>query len=123
MGHDRAPEHGELIPADNFDFSWDVEYQGRHVDEVTLRPPASYREAFGDEPIRVGIVEFRIMRFLAGRPYHAFTQRQISDAVSTEDHPISETSVDCHVASLQDQLGVLHDFVQAVPHVGYRFKA
>ena len=123
MRHDRAPAHGELMSASSFDFFWDVEYKERHVDEVMLWPSASYREAFGDEPIRVGIVEFRIMLFLASRPYHAFTRRQISDAISTESHPVSEASVDCHVASLRDQLGVLHDFVQAVPHVGYRFKA
>jgi DNA-binding response OmpR family regulator len=123
MRHDRAPAHCELISAHSVDFFWDVEYQERHVDEVLLRPSASYREAFGDEPIRVGIVEFRIMLFLASRPYHAFTRCQISDAISTESHPVSEESVDCHIASLRDQLGVFHDFVQAVPQVGYRFKA
>ena len=122
MPHDRWPEHGELISADNREFRWDVEYHERHVDEVMLRPPASYRQAFGDEPIRVGIVEFRIMLFLASRPYHAFTRRQISDAVNCESHPVSEDSVDGHIASLLDQLGVFHDFVQSVPYVGYRFK-
>ena len=123
MQHDQSSEYGELIPADNCDFFWDVEYQERHVEEVILRPRASYREAFGDEPLRVGIVEFRILFLLARWPYHAFTRRQISDAVSTESHFISEASVDGHIASLRDQLGVFHDFVQSVPHVGYRFKA
>jgi DNA-binding response OmpR family regulator len=63
------------------------------------------------------------MRFLASWPYHAFTQRQIADAVSTDIQPVLETSIDDHVASLRDQLGVFHDYVQTVPHVGYRFKA
>jgi hypothetical protein len=31
--------------------------------------------------------------------------------------------VDQHVASLLDQLGAFHDYVQAVPYIGYRFKA
>jgi hypothetical protein len=59
--------------ADSCDSFWDVENHERGADEVMLRPPATYRQAFGDEPIRVGIVEFRIMLFLASRPYHAFT--------------------------------------------------
>ena len=123
MRHDRALAHGELISADNFDFYWDVEYPERDVDLVLLRPRASYRETLGDRPIRVGIVEFRIMLFLASRPYHAFTRRQISDATNTEVHSVTEENVDSHIASLRDQLGAFHDFVQVVPQVGYRFKA
>jgi hypothetical protein len=121
--HDQVPEHRELIPAGGWDFFCDAEYQERLVDEVMIRPPASYRQAFGDEPIRVGIVEFRIMHLLASRPYYAFTRHHISDAVHTKSHPLSEESVDAYVASLRDQLGVFHDFVQSVPFVGYRFKA
>ena len=52
-----------------------------------------------------------------------FTRRQIAEAVSTHFRPLSEASLDDYVASLRDQLGVFHDYVQAVPHVGYRFKA
>src|SRR6478609_1892698 len=80
-----------------------------------------YRLALGREPIELGIVEFRILLFLASRPYHAFTRRSIADAVSSEDHPVLEETVDRYVASLLDQLGVFHDYVQAVPYIGYRF--
>lgn len=86
------------------------------------RPPA-YRLALGKEPIQLGLVECRILLYLAGRPYHAFTRRSIATAVSSEFGRIEEESVDRHVASLIDQLGVFHDYVQAVPYVGYRFKA
>jgi DNA-binding response OmpR family regulator len=123
MQHGHLPDGGELRPADEGSFFWDVESAEPHGDEVVLRPPASYRQAFGDEPIRVGIVEFQIMLFLSRWPYHAYTRRQIAEAVSTEDRPVTEAAVDGYVASLRDQLGILHDFVQAVPHVGYRFKA
>jgi DNA-binding response OmpR family regulator len=123
MRHDRALAHSELISTDNFDFFWDVEYPERAVDQVLLRPRAPYRETLGDGPIQVGIVEFRIMLFLASRPYHAFTRRQISDAFSAKGHTVTEATVDFHIASLRDQLGVFHDFVQTVPQVGYRFKA
>jgi DNA-binding response OmpR family regulator len=123
MRQDRPLTHSELISADNTDCFWEVEYPERDVGQVLLRPRAPYRETLGDSPIRVGIVEFRIMLFLASRPYHAFTRRQISDASSGEDHAVTEATVDFYIASLRDQLGDFHDFVQSVPQVGYRFKA
>jgi DNA-binding response OmpR family regulator len=85
--------------------------------------PRSYRLILEQEPIHLGVVEFRILLYLAGRPYHAFTRRSIADAVSTEQNPVEEDSVDRHVASLLNQLGAFHDYVQSVPYIGYRFKA
>jgi two-component system, OmpR family, phosphate regulon response regulator PhoB len=90
--------------------------------DLTKRPK-SYRLALGNEPVQLGIVEFRILLFLASRPYHAFTRRSIADAVNSGRNPVAEETVDRHVASLLDQLGVFHDYVQSVPHIGYRFKA
>jgi DNA-binding response OmpR family regulator len=86
------------------------------------RPPA-YRLALGQEPIQLGVIECRILMYLAGRPYHAFTRRNIAEAIHTERYPLTEDAVDAHVDSLIDQLGVFHDYIQAVPYVGYRFKA
>jgi DNA-binding response OmpR family regulator len=83
----------------------------------------SYRFALGHEPIELGNVEFRILLFLASRPYHAFTRRNIANAVRSEESPVEEDAVDRHIASLLEQLGVFHDYVQAVPYIGYRFKA
>jgi DNA-binding response OmpR family regulator len=93
------------------------------VHEYHPERPTSYRLALGRETIQLGIVEFRILLFLATKPYHAFTRRSIADAVSTEQNPGVEDTVDQHVASLLDQLGVFHDYVQSVPYIGYRFKA
>jgi DNA-binding response OmpR family regulator len=93
------------------------------VKEDRAERPRSYRLVLEQEPIQLGIVEFRILLYLAGRPYHAFTRRSIADAVSSERDPVSEDTVDRHVASLLDQLGVFHDYVQSVPYIGYRFKA
>ena len=87
MQHGQTPDRGELWPADEGGFFWDVESAEQQGDEVVLRPPASYRKAFGDEPIRVGIVEFQIMLFLSRWPYHAYTRRQIAEAVSSEAPP------------------------------------
>jgi DNA-binding response OmpR family regulator len=83
----------------------------------------SYRLALGREIIQLGIVEFRILLFIASKPYHAFTRRSIAEAVSSEEHPVVEDAVDGYVACLLDQLGEFHDYVQSVPYIGYRFKA
>lgn len=91
-------------------------------DEPENAVPA-YRLALGKEPIQLGLVESRILLYLASRPYHPFTRRSIASAVSSKQEPVVEESVDRHVASLVDQLGYWHDYVQAVPYVGYRFKA
>jgi DNA-binding response OmpR family regulator len=93
------------------------------VSDDPIERPLSYRLALGQEAIQLGIVEFRILLFLANRPYHAFTPRSIAEAVNSERNPVAEDTVDQHVASLLDQLGVFHDYVQAVPYIGYRFKA
>ncbi len=40
------------------------------------------------------------------------------------DHdPVTEETLDEHITALRDQLGVFYDYVQTVPHIGYRFKA
>jgi DNA-binding response OmpR family regulator len=121
MQRDPAADSGKSIPGAVDDF-WEEDDQEPRSESVLVRPPASYRQAFGNEPIRVGIVEFRIMLFLARRPYHAFTPRQIADAVTADGRPVAEGAVDGHIATLRDQLGVLHDFVQSVPYIGYRYK-
>jgi DNA-binding response OmpR family regulator len=121
----RDPSIANLEPlyGKSSSFPWDVEIPEPYGEEVALRPPTSFRQALDEKPIRVGVVEFKIMLFLASWPYHAFTRRQIAEAVSTADRQVSELAVDDYVGSLREQLGVFHDYVQTVPHVGYRFKA
>ncbi len=93
------------------------------VNDDRAKQSTLYRLALGQEAIQLGIIEFRILLFLASRPYHAFTRQCIAHAVNSERYPVVETTVEQHVASLLDQLGIFHDYVQSVPYVGYRFKA
>jgi DNA-binding response OmpR family regulator len=113
----------DLIPTGDDDHAWALadELQSREI--VWVHPPTSYRQAFGDKPIRLGLIEFRILMCLSQRPYYAFTRRQIADALAANATVVDEPSIDIHIATLRDQLGVLSDFVQSVPHVGYRYKA
>ena len=120
--NDESSETGHLFFSDLEGFLVEAERRAQ-VNEERPEEPPSYRLALGREVIHLGIVEFRILLFLASRPYFPFTRRRIADAVSTERDPVTEDTVDQHIVSLRDQLGCFHDFVQSVPYVGYRFKA
>jgi DNA-binding response OmpR family regulator len=121
MAPDVPRNTGKLVSG-AVDVFWEVDDHEESSESVVIRPPASYRRAYSDEPIRVGIVEARILLLLASRPYYAFTPRQIAEAATSDRRPVAEEAVEGHIASLRDQIGVLHDFVQTVPHIGYRYK-
>lgn len=87
-----------------------------------LEGPKSFRLSAGQDPIQLGSVEFRLLLFLASRPYHPFTRKAIAEAISTKFESVADDDVDSYVATLRDQLGVFHDYVQTVPYIGYRFK-
>jgi DNA-binding response OmpR family regulator len=123
MADDRPRVTRALITADAWEWHQEAAWREWHADTPRRRAPVSFRDAFGEEPIYLDLVEFRILLFLASRPYHAFTRREIAEAVGTEQHPVEEGDVDRHVKTLRDQLGVLHDYVQTTPYIGYRFKA
>jgi DNA-binding response OmpR family regulator len=77
----------------------------------------------GREIIRLDSIEYGVLTFLAAHPYRAYSRRQIARVVSTERNPVTEESLDRHVASLRGKLGFFRDYIQTVPHLGYRFKA
>jgi DNA-binding response OmpR family regulator len=123
MQIDRTNKSDELAVYDLTELLQVAAHQVWPVSNAQPERPPAYRLALGKDPIQLGVIECRILMYLAGRPYHAFTRRNIADAINSDRYPIREDTVDTHVDSLIDQLGVFHDYVQAVPYVGYRFKA
>ncbi|MCP4195317.1 MAG: winged helix-turn-helix transcriptional regulator [Planctomycetaceae bacterium] len=110
--------------------SFELEF--REQDEVQRRatlndeqvaPCSGYSVELGGNPIQLDFIEFRILRFLAKSPYRAYTKKQIVQAVSSEEQRLREDELGAHIASLRGKLGLFSDYVQSVPHVGYRFKA
>ena len=89
----------------------------------TAPSPWSYRVKRGHEPISLDDIEYRILKFLSSKPYHAFTPRRIAQAVTTDRLPVTEESLRGHITSLRAKLGFFADYVQTVPYIGYRFKA
>jgi two-component system phosphate regulon response regulator PhoB len=65
--------------------------------------------------------EFRILRFLAGRPGWVFTRYQIVDAVHGEDYSVTDRSVDVQIVGLRKKLGKAARRIETVRGVGYRF--
>ena len=104
------------------DFTRDASRRAGYRDE-TDPAPAFYRVALGLVPLKLGSVEFRILTFLASKPYYPFSPRGIATAVSTTRFPVTEETIPQHIASLREQLGHFRDYVQTVPYLGYRFKA
>jgi DNA-binding response OmpR family regulator len=118
-----APHVGQLLQVDSFHAERKVESRrGYHRADGTV-DPWSYLAKLGLGTIRLAPVEFRILQFLAARPYHAFSRRRIAEAASTADQPVTEATLGRYIRSLRDQLGFYSDYIQRVPYIGYRFKA
>lgn len=84
--------------------------------------PWSYLAKLGRGVLRLGPVEFRILRLLAAHPYRPFSRDQIAAEASTEKEPITASAVGSHIRSLRRQLGFAANYIQRVPYLGYRFK-
>jgi DNA-binding response OmpR family regulator len=85
--------------------------------------PWSYHARRGRGTIRLTMVEYRILRFLAAKPNQAMPRSRIADAASTERQPVTVESLGRYIHSLRAQLGFFSNYIQTVPFIGYRFKA
>lgn len=95
----------------------------RPDDQEAVVGPWSYLAKVGRGTIRISSIEYRILMFLASRPYRAFSRRRIAEAVSTESQPVTADKLSQYIVSLRRQLGFYGDLIQSVPYIGYRFKA
>ena len=123
MSNEPTPESRGLVFSDVEALIDAAQRRAREGEELPIAKPLAYRIALGREVLQLDPVEFRILLLLASRPYHPFTRGRIAAGVTTEDMPVSEETVDTYIASLRQQLRCFRDYVQAVPYIGYRFKA
>ena len=84
--------------------------------------PGRHEVIAGDEKIELTYTEFRILHLLARRPGWVYTRYQIVDGVRGENYPVTDRSVDVHIAGLRKKLGERGDYIETVRGVGYRFK-
>jgi DNA-binding response OmpR family regulator len=85
--------------------------------------PWSYAAKVGQGTLRLPVLEFRILSFLASRPNQAVSRQRIAAAVSTRRHAVSVEGLGRLINSLRGHLGFYSDYIQSVPYIGYRFKA
>ena len=93
----------------------------RMVDEVSVQQER-YLFRLGRQPVHLSLVEFRIIQLLSNKPYRAFPRAEIVAAVSTEEFSVTEETLDEHIRTLRDKLGIFSDYIQTVPYIGFRFK-
>src|SRR5438046_8018114 len=89
----------------------DAGHVERRVKSRRFRPteivvnPWSYAAKRGRGRIRLTLVEYRILRFLAARPNRAVTRNTIAEAVSTASQIVTVETLADYVRSLRGQLG------------------
>ena len=84
--------------------------------------PATMRVACGDEELRVGPTEFRLLRFLMTYPERVHSRSQLLDRVWGDHVYIEERTVDVHVKRLRDALSPsgCAAMIETVRGAGYR---
>jgi DNA-binding response OmpR family regulator len=123
MFDDRSTPAAQVTKLDEFYVEQRIPRRRRVERYERTVGPWSYRAMLGRGTLQLTSVEYRILKFLASRPYHAFTRKRIADAVSTESQPVTVETLGGHIRALRDQLGFYSDYIQTVPYTGYRFKA
>ena len=101
---------------------WREEVQRRRRENRRVTPRPGFLVELSGQAIPLDYVEYRLLEFLSARPYKAFTRRQIAEAITSAEFPVTEATLDGYVMSLREKLGLFSDYVQTVPYVGYRFK-
>jgi two-component system phosphate regulon response regulator PhoB len=105
----RAPEHsGETL-----------HYGPLSVD------PSRHEISVNGQSLRMGLAEFKLLKFLIGHPDRVFSRTQLLDSVWGDHVFIEERTVDVHVLRLRKALAPLsaQHLIQTVRGLGYRLSA
>ena len=92
------------------------------VNGLTL-DSATYRVNFGDQAIKLGPTEFKLLQFFMGNTERVHRRAQLLDKVWGDHIYIDERTVDVHIKRLRQALGVAGPMVETVRGAGYRFTA
>ena len=121
--HNRLPSEACYVFIDDVARAEQKSRRRRSDPGDSVADPWSYWAKRGRATLRLSLIEYRILEFLAAKPNQAFTHRRIVAAVSTHRHFLTVETLPAHIHSLRGHLGFYSDYIQAVPHIGYRFKA
>jgi len=84
--------------------------------------PATRRVIAGDQELRLGPTEFKLLHFLVTHPERVHSRKQLLDRVWGDHVFIEERTVDVHVKRLRDALSPARcaSMIETVRGVGYR---
>jgi two-component system phosphate regulon response regulator PhoB len=85
---------------------------------------STYRVTFGDEALKFGPTEFKLLHYLMTHAERVHSRAQLLDKVWGDHVFIEERTVDVHVKRLREALGALASpMVETVRGAGYRITA
>jgi len=87
--------------------------------------PARHEVAVDGRPVKMGMAEFKLLKYLVGHPERVFSRGQLLDSVWGDHVFIEERTVDVHVLRLRKALAAVgaQGLVQTVRGLGYRLSA
>jgi len=87
--------------------------------------PARHEVLIDGKPVKMGLAEFKLLKYLAGHPERVFSRGQLLDSVWGDHVFIEERTVDVHVLRLRKALAAVgaQGIVQTVRGLGYRLSA
>lgn len=92
---------------------------GFTVDEETQRV------RYGERPIALTPVEFRLLKVLLAHPGRVFPRDRLLDAIHEDFRDVSDRAVDTHIKNIRRKVAVAApglDCIHSVYGVGYRFE-
>lgn len=89
------------------------------VGDLTL-DTSTYRVTFGDEPLKLGPTEFKLLHYLMTHAERVQSRAQLLDKVWGDHVYIEERTVDVHVKRLREAMGAAGVMVDTVRGAGYR---
>lgn len=86
---------------------------------------AGQRVSAGDDPVRLGPMEFRLLRFFMSNPERVYSREQVLNRVWGQNVFVEERTVDVHIRRLRKALAPFgfDAFIQTVRGSGYRFSS
>jgi two-component system phosphate regulon response regulator PhoB len=85
--------------------------------------PGTHRIAFGDQDLKLGPTEFKLLHYLMKNPERVHSRSALLDKVWGDHVLIEERTVDVHVKRLREALGPAAPMVETVRGAGYRLTA
>lgn len=82
---------------------------------------STHRVTFGDQELKLGPAEFKLLNYLISHPERVHTRAQLLDKVWGDHVFIEERTVDVHIKRLRESLGATAGaMIETVRGVGYR---